>query len=75
MIDLATNIGKLILVLGAWLLLALIFALPVKWLTNWVLTPATLVLLFGGPLTVWKAWGLSSLCSLLFGFKSSESSK
>lgn len=53
------------LVLGAIALAAaasLIMALPVKWLWNW-LCPE----LFGLPtLNVIQAWGLSTLCSILF---------
>ena len=68
--QLATVVGGIVIVLGTWLLMALLLALPVKWLANWVLSYYTLVCLFGGPLTVWKAWGLTWLCALLFGFKS-----
>lgn len=66
------SVGAIALVMLCWFAVALMIAFPVKWLTNWVLTPGALALTFGGPLTVWKAWGLSWLCGLLFGFKSGK---
>jgi ABC-type transport system involved in multi-copper enzyme maturation permease subunit len=49
---------------------AIVLALPVKWLWNW-LCPE----IFGLPtLNVLQAWGLSTLCSMLFkpGYKAKE---
>lgn len=46
-------------------LVALIIALPVMWLTNYVLSPAALAFAFGGPLTFWKALGFAFLIGCL----------
>jgi hypothetical protein len=64
MTKLITAVGSTV---AAFILVALILAFPVKWLANWVLSPALLAYAFGGPLTVWKAWGLSTLGGLIVG--------
>lgn len=59
------------LVLGAVLVFfgACLFAFPVKWLWNWLMP-----MLFGlKAINAWQAWGLMTLCGILF--KSSSSSK
>lgn len=72
---LATVVGAFILVAVAAVGFGLLFSWPVELLANYVFTPSTLIALFGGPLTIWKAWGLNILCGFLFKSISSSSSK
>lgn len=43
------------------------FAYPTKWLVNYVFAPGAIQSVLGTPqIGVWKAWGLSAVCSSLF---------
>lgn len=51
-----------LLIIALHLVLSLVFALPVKWLWNWLMPT-----LFNLPIITWiQSWGLSLLLSLLF---------
>jgi arginine exporter protein ArgO len=72
---LAAIIGDIILIVAALVGLELLFAWPTELLVNYVFAPGVLVTLFGGPLTIWKAWALNAVASILFKSTSSSSSK
>lgn len=56
-----TFLGCLLIVV-LHLVLPLVFALPIKWLWNWLMPT-----LFNLPIITWiQSWGLSLLLSLLF---------
>ena len=67
-------LGGFVLFLVFMVFIGLLIGFPVKWMVNYLFTPATLTALFGvAQLTFWKAFWLAFLCSALF--KSSGSSK
>jgi hypothetical protein len=45
---------------------ALLAAYPTMWIVNWLFTATVLNMVFGGPLTFWKAFWLTFLCHALF---------
>lgn len=59
-----------LMVVGATLVIGLIFSLPVMWLWNWALVPALPVV---KPIGWLQAWGLLVLSSLLFKNTSNSS--
>ena len=67
-------LGGLIVSLGIAamvIILAILFALPVYWLWNWLMP-----IIFGlKEITFWQAWGLNVLCGFLFKGTFSSSSK
>jgi hypothetical protein len=65
-IDAAKMIGNIVLVVLGVAVLSFLLAYPVKWTVNYLFTPAVLISLFGGPLSVGKAWILSFVCHTLF---------
>jgi hypothetical protein len=55
---------------------SVLLAYPTKWSVNYLFEPAVLYSVFGGPLTLGKAWVLNFLASSLFkGSSSSKESK
>lgn len=55
-------VGTAVVVVGGFVLLALVLSLPVMWLWDWLMPE-----LFGlKEITLFQAWGLNFLCSLLF---------
>lgn len=51
-----------VITIALYLVLSFVFALPVKWLWNWLMPT-----LFNLPIITWiQSWGLSLLLSLLF---------
>lgn len=57
-----TAIGATVVVVGGLILLSLVLALPVMWLWDWLMPT-----IFGlKEITLFQAWGLNFLCSLLF---------
>lgn len=63
-------ITTFLLTILACFVFSVLMAFPTKWLWNWLM-PA----LFGlGKISVWKAWGLSFLCSILFKGNSTDKS-
>jgi len=55
-------IGATMVVVGGFVLLSLVLSLPVMWLWDWLM-PTIFNL---KEITLFQAWGLSCLCSLLF---------
>lgn len=72
---LATVIGGTVLVVFAVIGLGLLFAWPTQVLVNYVFAPGVSLVLFGGPLTIWKAWGLNAVTAILFRSPNTSSSK
>jgi hypothetical protein len=72
---LVKGVGVVVIALIIVVLLSIIGAYPTKWLVNYLFTPATLVALFGGPLTFWKALALSYVCASLFKGTTTEVKK
>jgi hypothetical protein len=68
------GVGTVIVFVLIVTVLSFIFAFPTKWAVNYVFAPSVLTTIFGGPLTVWKAWAFNYLFVSLFG-KASNSSK
>lgn len=62
----AKTIGYTILTLLVISLLCALGAYPTKWIVNYLFTPATVLALFGGPLTTVKAFWLNYVCASLF---------
>lgn len=63
------------LVIGVALLVlfSFLFAYPVMWLINVIFTPSFLVFVFGTTkISVWTAWALGMLVSMLFSRRSSK---
>ena len=55
-------IGSVVSIVGLTILLGLVCGLPVMWLWDWLMPT-----LFGlKEITLFQAWGLMALCSLLF---------
>lgn len=68
------SVGASVLFLLVIVGLGALGAFPVKWLVNYLFTPAFLTLVFGvSHIGVWQAWALSVLGNLLV--KSNTSSK
>ncbi len=65
-------IGAVVVVVFTACLIALVMAVPVYYLWNWIMPNLLTVPLFK-EITLWQALGLSLLCSFLF--KSSHTSK
>lgn len=57
-----TAIGATVVVVGGFVLLSLVLSLPVMWLWDWLM-PTIFNL---KEITLFQAWGLNFLCSLLF---------
>jgi hypothetical protein len=57
-----TAIGATVVVVGGFILMALLLALPVMWLWDWLM-PTIFNL---KEITLLQAWGLNFLCGLLF---------
>ena len=54
-------VGAIMVILGIGFFCSVLFAIPIYFLWGWLAS------YFGLPiLTLWQAWGLSLLCSLLF---------
>lgn len=56
------SLGVILVTLLAFVVLALLLALPVMWLWNWLMPD----LFHLGTITWLQAWGLNVLCSFLF---------
>jgi len=52
-----------------------LLAYPTMWLVNYVFTAQLLAFVFGGTLTVYKAWALNILAGFLFKSTNTSSSK
>ena len=60
-------LGGFVLFLVFMVLVGLLTGFPIKWMVNYLFTPATLTALFGvAQLTFWKAFWLAFLCLALF---------
>ena len=58
----------LLTILGCFAL-SVLMAFPIKWLWNWIMPDFGLC-----TISVWKAWGLSFLCEILFKGNTTEKS-
>ncbi len=69
-------LGYLVAAIGIFgfiLGLSLLFAWPMMFAINYTFAPSLLVLIFGGPLTFWKAWTFSFIVGALFNRGTSSS--
>ena len=63
--------GMVVMLIGGVLVLALLSALPVMWLWNWIVSD----LFHLARIDVFRAWGLVVLCAILFKSSSASRSK
>jgi hypothetical protein len=67
------NITVFLFIIAVAAMFSVLWAFPIKWSVNYLFEPAVLYTVFGGPLTLGKAWVLSFLANSFF--KSTSSSK
>jgi len=52
--------------IGLLIFLSFVFAFPTMWLVNYLFAAQFLSFVFGGSLTVYKAWALNAVAGTLF---------
>jgi hypothetical protein len=65
------NLTAFLFLVAMLAIFSVLLAYPTKWSVNYLLEPAVLYSLFGGPLILGKAWVLNFLASSLFKNNSS----